>query len=470
MNRLAYSFFVAIIAIQCRASTITAASTSSSDVQSAINSAAQGDTVVIPIGTNTWTSGVTVAYKSLTVQSAAGGYSGSSTGGFGSFTSTSRTVLTNNIGVGTQLILFNLAPTNFVTVKNLDFASLISNQSGNVAVQNPATHLPFVAIRFTGCVFYIRPTTVTVGYRALSFYSVYGLVDNCYFRNVVGDGGHGIDLDVDGTRLMGTNWHTAQFYGDTNTLCIETCTFDFDAFGDNSSDCYNGAKFVIRHCVFTNTYPGWHGADSGPRGVRMFEVYNNWFYSRSGFHALQLATARSGSGVLYSNIADSGWNGGSTLYMRQYRASADYPQSYTSQTDFLPSGGLQGPMNGSRTVDGNFGANGYPGLDQIGRGSFTVNPVIWTSSFATNNYEPIEGVYMWSNNINGNLAPTGLAQGFDGEAITNIIMLGRDYYDNTPKPGYSALVYPHPLLGIVPPPPNTMNTVRANIGRIISAQ
>lgn len=50
-----------------------AASCSTSDVQTAINSAAEGDTVTIPAGTCTWTAGVTIAGKGITVAGAGSG-------------------------------------------------------------------------------------------------------------------------------------------------------------------------------------------------------------------------------------------------------------------------------------------------------------------------------------------------------------------------------------------------------------
>ena len=58
---------------EAKANTIAAATCNSNDVQSAINSAATGDTVTIPTGTCTWTSGVTISGKGITVQGAGSG-------------------------------------------------------------------------------------------------------------------------------------------------------------------------------------------------------------------------------------------------------------------------------------------------------------------------------------------------------------------------------------------------------------
>ncbi len=58
---------------EAKANTISASSCNTGDVQSAINSAAEGDTVNIPAGTCAWTSGVTISGKGIIVQGAGGG-------------------------------------------------------------------------------------------------------------------------------------------------------------------------------------------------------------------------------------------------------------------------------------------------------------------------------------------------------------------------------------------------------------
>jgi hypothetical protein len=64
---------IASLGREARANTITAASCNTGDVQSAINSAAEGDTVNIPAGTCTWTSGVTISGKGIILQGAGSG-------------------------------------------------------------------------------------------------------------------------------------------------------------------------------------------------------------------------------------------------------------------------------------------------------------------------------------------------------------------------------------------------------------
>ena len=57
-------------ALSAEAATIAAASCSSLHVQTAITSAAAGDTVVVPAGNCTWTSTVRITSKALTLRGA----------------------------------------------------------------------------------------------------------------------------------------------------------------------------------------------------------------------------------------------------------------------------------------------------------------------------------------------------------------------------------------------------------------
>ena len=63
----------AIFSAEARANTITAADCNASSVQSAINSAVGGDTVIIPSGTCIWTSGVTISGKGIKLQGSGSG-------------------------------------------------------------------------------------------------------------------------------------------------------------------------------------------------------------------------------------------------------------------------------------------------------------------------------------------------------------------------------------------------------------
>ena len=91
-------------------------------------------------------------------------------------------------------------------------------------------------------------------------------------------------------------------------------------------------------------------------------------------------------------------------------------------------------------------------LDQVGRGSgeqlsdvsvgnwpnsvsYTFSVVTHTNSWPNQALEPL---YSWNNTMNG--APSGISSPYPN------IQEGRDIYFNTPKPGYTPYLFPHPLV------------------------
>lgn len=91
----------------------------------------------------------------------------------------------------------------------------------------------------------------------------------------------------------------------------------------------------------------------------------------------------------------------------------------------------------------------YAALDQPGRGSgdllqdegLGANGILVTINAATGiaswPQEALEGIYAWGNTVNGGSASLS--------SYYPSIEEGRDFYNNTPKPGYTPFVYPHPL-------------------------
>lgn len=91
----------------------------------------------------------------------------------------------------------------------------------------------------------------------------------------------------------------------------------------------------------------------------------------------------------------------------------------------------------------------YAALDQPGRGSgdllqdeglgangvlLTIDSVTGVASWPN---EALDPIYCWSNTVNGTLA--------EMSSVYPGLQAGRDFYNDTPKPGYTPYVYPHPL-------------------------
>jgi hypothetical protein len=107
----------------------------------------------------------------------------------------------------------------------------------------------------------------------------------------------------------------------------------------------------------------------------------------------------------------------------------------------------------------------YAALDQPGRGSGDLltdngiitnsvmpNGVLYTINAATGMpswpNQVLEGIYCWSNTLNG--AHSEESSVYPG------IQQGRDFYNDTPKPGYVPFAFPHPLVNQKPLPPSNL--------------
>lgn len=407
---------------ELEAAVITAANAGASAVQTAVDSASAGDTVQVPAGNVTWNSSVTVA-KQITVVGAG-------------IDSTTITMSSNNLEL-------NNTSGGIVTVSGFTFKSTTSLQYGPVQCYGNMT----VNFRITNCKIYVNPTTITTSFRGISTIDTYGLIDHCTFINTSANG-QGVTIDTGGSQMMISNYHTPQSLGDTNTVVIEDCVFDFVDLGDGALDAYPGTKFVFRNNLVTNTIVGWHGKDSSTRSCRLFEIYNNKFFTTGSIQPYTTLRARGGTGVVWSNTVSGAFK--DFLVLSHYRADPAYSDP--------PGASYDGNFNLSYSGQGY--PTGYPLLDQVGRGSFPSAGVPnCTSGCTTNTYEALDPMYQWGNNYKGDTAP--LASVGNPSQSATYIVAGRDYYDNTSRPGYIKLAYPHPLIAS---DTNAPTLVSASIG------
>jgi len=206
---------------------------------------------------------------------------------------------------------------------------------------------------------------------------------------------------------------------------VEDCTFDFDALCDGAFDCYDGTKIVFRHNTVVNTSVGWHGADSAPRSMRSFEIYQNQFTTTGTNVPYTTIRARGGTGVIWGNTVTGNYK--DFIVLSEYRADPSY-----------------GAPPGAN-IDGKFDLTGYPLLDQVGRGSFPPNtPWPNKASYTPSEYEALEPMYQWGNTFKGDNFP--LCTVGNPDQSSTYIKPNRDYYDDKPKPGYVPLIYPYPLV------------------------
>lgn len=428
------------------AATINAASCSDSDVQAAINSAAAGDTVTVPSGRCTWTTPVVIASKGLTLTGA----------GIG------NTIITDSAPNGTGpanggLLIIGASATNFVTASGFTFIKNVNHPSGGVIVVSGTVGETSFRLH------HLRLLIASSGSAGITNFSAYGLIDHVTF-DITATGGsiHAIEGWGEGSITDGgySSWARPSSVGTANNFFIEDNIFNEPtalAGVEVVIDGFTGARFVIRHNTFLNCSPGWHGTDSGSfRGTVSGEMYANVFTNNSTV-MLRGLTLRSGTAMIYDNIyrgSNKAWNGYTLQYFRVSALSVISTWQVCNGTNWELNGATY-PNNRVASLAGRFrfadankevlaaedgthtrfldgsGSGGYPCRDQPGIGPGQVS----------------EPIYAWNNTSDDGVTPPMLGpyDAFNQAALNNLVRSGRDYFNNTMAPGYTAYPYPHPL-------------------------
>jgi hypothetical protein len=400
--------------------TIDAKSCNAADVQSAVNAAQHGDTVVIPAGACTWTSGVTVT-KGIYIR------------GQGD-----ATVLRDD--APGAMIAFHVDQPHNGRLSHLTVVGVREGWHPNVHVMFGGTQTAFRIhnVTFTA---YTKPAVGTTA-------AATGLVDNNSFVS----GSIGASVFVShpawgGSAYGDGSWAAPLTWGGTNQVVIEdnyaerTGLSQFNQAYGQFTDALDGARFTVRYNTLRNRNVGSHGTDSGGRrrSVRQMEVYHNTFEQVHPF-GLGMAWAvwiRGGTGVVFNNTVTkaSGDNANQLLHV----GSCRWPGSCGSV-----GGGVWGICDGTSKYDQNASPSvpGYRCVDQQGAGTSNHlnGAAVPTAQWVGNVLDPI---YVWNN--------TGAFKVDVGGHKAGYVDANRDYYVGTPRPNYKPLTYPHPLRQSEPP-------------------
>lgn len=151
-------------------------------------------------------------------------------------------------------------------------------------------------------------------------------------------------------------------------------------------------------------------------------------------------------------------------------AGLNYAQTTTNtasgrQLDLRGVGILPNTLLFTNILDGN-GDFGWPANQQAGM----INSTKYTNSPVV-----LYPCYQWSNTVNGDGGLSRFALAFSTldcnglNYVTNLLKEGRDYYNNTVAPGYTPLVYPHPLAASdsPPAPPAPPTNAVWNVGTLL---
>ena len=379
------------------AATVQASNCSNAAVQTAINSASNGDTVVIPAGSCTWTGTVTVpATKGITLQGAG----------------MDSTVIVNGLSTAAKLLEIGVASGNAltrVTGLTLDARMTVGPSFGEqITVGGLGVdrfrldHLRLRNVRLRGIVI------VATNGGELS-----GLIDSNVFECPGDYSCHAVDL-VGSWAGGGTTFEVnAPFarpfeLGSNKSIYIENNVFDFAYPNDGAIDGFGGIQVVFRFNSVKNAMVGWHGADSASyRGPHWYEVYGNTF-TDTGTAPGAGYFYRGGTGVQFDNQWSSNRGRFSNGAISIYRAR---PETF----------GSFGQCDGSSPWDGNRGTAGvnpgWPCLDQLGW-LFGTGPGV----------APIHmPAYFWGDRTNGALTPIGTYEA-GRENMSNWLVENRDWY------------------------------------------
>lgn len=305
--------------------TINASSCSYSDVQAAINSASNGDTVIVPSGTCTWTvdfelsKGITLLGQGIDQTIIVG------TGGG------------HTIDIrGTEGNPFRVA--GFTLKGN-------NEESYGINVSGTCKDFRIDHCKFEG---FDSKAIKTYGY-------TYGVIDHCIFTDA-----SSIYIGIFGSGTGDDAWGRPLTLGTANAVYVEDCTFLMLSVGKHGISSNIGARYVFRHNKITiegslNPTPiDAHGNCFAGRGTFSYEIYENEINSdHKYFHGMFI---RGGTGVIYNNTFTGSGSVTHHIHLTNYQSRSGCGIDYCKKKDCCPE-------------------DGYPCDDQIN------NLYIW------NNYE-----------------------------------------------------------------------------------
>lgn len=370
-----------------QAATINAGSCTQSAVQSAVNSANDGDRVVVPSGTCTWSSAVTIANKTIIFQG-----SGSGAGG---------TKIVHSGGGHTLVSVSAGSKKGRMEISGFWFAGGSSNYWNGTAMQLYGPE-GWKNLRVHHNVFDGNNPWSIKGSS-----STHGLIDNNTFKG----NAYGIMLYGKGK----ADWAEPLTLGTADFFFVEGNSFEFNDFygatGVPVMDMDSGGRQVFRYNTVRHGMWETHDkARSGLVSANAFELYKNTFTATS--NKWKAFDVSAGTGVIWGNTI-----------------TGDYsvPIGAMDYKSFDPRSVRK--CDGTDPADQNVpGESGWRCQYQIG----TMGEGASAYSYP---------LYTWSNTKNGSTVGMQCTDG------CNHLKSGRDYINNgtTAKPGYTPYQYPHPL-------------------------
>ena len=395
------------------AATISAASCSYSDVNSALDRASNGDTVLVPPGTCTWSTSMD--------------FDTNVTGG------TNKYLTLQGAGIDQTIIIDGVSKAPFPNIAYLirwttvnGGLTRISGFTFQGGSSQDSYNQGMIYIRGNSQQFRFDHNKVIVGGTSgmMMYGNVVGVLDHDYFNVSKGWGLYTFHESWGGKGSYGDNsWASPSTLGTQQALFVEDSTFFNDqsnGFHRYAVDGWEGGRVVFRNNSFIACTWGNHGTESGgrQRGQRQYEVYNNtWTWDLKGNSFPSLVGTRGGVGVVFNNTANITNGYVTQLFDMTY---------YRATQSFAPWGQCPSAYDQSSTSC----------LDQTGKGQGNLisgdspSPAAWSN-------EITDPTYAWNNKVNGAVSNAV-------SHVPTVVALNRDFF-NSARPGYTPFTYPHPL-------------------------
>ncbi len=283
---------LSLFSLRAYSATVKAGSCSQTDVQNAINSSGNGDTVLLPGGNCTWSSAVTIPNsKGITVDG-------------GGTTITGQLSLNANATTGSRI-------TGFTFTSEIAVSTSGSKTSATFRVDHNTFNHGDVMLKTTG--------------------NAPGLIDHNTFTS------SSAPNEMIHNEAMGagdtSGWSDPVTPGGADMLYIEDNTFTFNATGDpayfwgsSALQSYYGARNVFRHNTLNMVQVDQHGT-AGNVGARWWEIYENTFNVVPNGNQSDYIHIRAGSGVIFNNHKAGATNDGAGS-IRLEEEDSGYPALY----------------------------------------------------------------------------------------------------------------------------------------------
>jgi hypothetical protein len=372
---------------------------SASSFQTSVNASSDGDTVILPAGSCTWSIQVNIN-KAITVQGA----------GIGLTNITHNYTCSSTNYQGAIVVTAIPSGSNNTRITGITFGSTAT--SGSTCVIGVWGGYSYTTkVRIDHCSYSCINCAQWLRWNN----NQPGLFDNNYIPG---------DNDAEKMTFFGdsdASWARVDNFGSANLIYVEDNHFneitDTPSSGATLTN-YNGTRVVFRHNILKNFVIDSHGNWGDAAGCRQMELYNNDFYG-SYYSWFDL---KAGTGVVYSNTAhDSAARGVCFYFHEAYTAGDD---GCCCRSMLVPD---TNPACRQRVGHGyNYGDAPFYVWSNIGPGGSSL---------------PIQ---VYENEGTGCDSACG-----EHNQTAWFIRSGIEYVDNgtTPKPGYTAYTYPHPLQG-----------------------